>query len=204
MRRLMRHLRDLSALITFFGDPNVGMSLQEKVGLVKQLYMINSAIPCIHTQEEALRYIKTILQLRRNKNNIVVEAGCYKGGSTAKFSLAADMVGAELVVFDSFQGVPNNCEPHEKNIFGGPARFKGGDLYGSLDEVKLNVSRFGRIKCCTFIAGWFDNTMSKFKEPISAIYLDVVLASSTRTCLQYLYPLLNPAVCCIRKMVTFL
>jgi len=34
--------------------------------------------------------------------------------------------------------------------------------------------------------------MPKFSKSIVAIYLDVDLASSTRTCLKYLYPLLVP------------
>ena len=34
--------------------------------------------------------------------------------------------------------------------------------------------------------------MPHFQQPISAIYLDVDLASSTRTCLKHLYPLLEP------------
>jgi O-methyltransferase len=145
-----------------------------------------------HTQEEILSYIQTILSIPPDTKGIVVEAGCYKGSSTAKFSLAADLVGRELVVFDSFQGIPDNIEPHEENIFGGDASFKQGDYAGSLDEVKANVTRFGKIECCRFIKGWFDETMPGFHEPISAIYVDVDLASSTHTCLRYLYPLLAP------------
>jgi hypothetical protein len=33
--------------------------------------------------------------------------------------------------------------------------------------------------------------MPKFNEPVAAAYLDVDLAASTRTCLKYLYPLLE-------------
>jgi O-methyltransferase len=40
--------------------------------------------------------------------------------------------------------------------------------------------------------GWFDVTMPRFQSPVAAVYLDVDLASSTRTCLRYLWPLLEP------------
>ena len=40
--------------------------------------------------------------------------------------------------------------------------------------------------------GWFNVTMPQFNKKISAIYLDVDLASSTKVCLKYLYPLLVP------------
>jgi O-methyltransferase len=159
---------------------------------VKQLYTISLNVDSPHTQEEILSYIQTILSLPSNSKGVLVEAGCYKGSSTAKFSFAANIVGKELVVFDSFQGIPQNVEQHEKTIFGEQAGFKQGDYCGILEEVKTNVSRFGNINCCRFILGWFDDTMPKFKAPISAIYLDVDLASSTRTCLKYLYPLLEP------------
>lgn len=43
-----------------------------------------------------------------------------------------------------------------------------------------------------FIKGWFEDTMPVFNERIIAAYIDVDLASSTKTCLKYLYPLLVP------------
>jgi O-methyltransferase len=56
---------------------------------------------------------------------VVVEPGCYKGSSTAKFSLIARKAGRDLVVFDSFQGIPDNAEPHEKDMYGN-RQFRGG------------------------------------------------------------------------------
>ena len=40
--------------------------------------------------------------------------------------------------------------------------------------------------------GFFDETMPHFSQPVIAAYLDVDLASSTGTCLRYLWPLLVP------------
>lgn len=189
--RALRNRRDLFACISFLLNQSLNISLQDKVRILKKLYVINFNIDSPHTHEQILNYIQTILSLSQNSKGVVVEAGCYKGSSTAKFSLAADIVGKELVVFDSFQGIPDNDEPHERNIFGGPASFKKGQYCGTLDEVKKNVSRFGKINRCRFVPGWFDDTLPSFNEPVSAIYLDVDLAASTRTCLKYLYPLLE-------------
>ena len=159
--------------------------------IVKQAYAASFTIDSPHTQEEILSFVRTILSLPRDEAGVIVEAGCYKGSSTAKFSLAADAVGRELVVFDSFRGLPDNNERHDKNIFGRPESFKKGEYCGSVEEVKANVSRFGKIDSCRFLPGWFADTLPRFREPIAAIYLDVDLASSTRTCLKYLYPLLR-------------
>jgi O-methyltransferase len=190
--RALREWKDPLACIAFLWNPTLRVSFQERVRLLIQLYIISINVESPHTQEEILNYIEAILSISPSSKGVLVEAGCYKGSSTAKFSLAADIVGKELVVFDSFQGIPDNTEPHELNIFGGDAVFKQGDYCGSLDEVKATVARFGKVKCCRFIKGWFDDTMPGFKEPISAAYVDVDLASSTRTCLRYLFPLLEP------------
>jgi O-methyltransferase len=160
--------------------------------ILKGLYLASFSILSPHTQEDILTYVQVILQVPPSRKGVVVEAGCYRGASTAKFSLAADIAGRELVVFDSFQGLPDNNEPHDRSIFGGSVRFQKGDYRGTLDEVKANVSRFGSINRCRFVPGWFDDTMPRFMEPVAAIYLDVDLASSTRSCLKYLYPLLEP------------
>ncbi len=189
--RALRSPGDFVACISFLRNPNLSLSQQERMRLLKQLYVISFKIDSPHTQEEVLSYIQTILSLPRHSKGVVVEAGCYKGSSTAKFSLAAAMAGKELVVFDSFQGMPDHNEPHERNIFGKPAGFAKGAYCGTLEEVKTNVARFGKIESCRFIRGWFDDTMPEFEEPVSAVYLDVDLASSTRTCLKHLYPLLE-------------
>ena len=75
--------------------------------------------------------------------DVSLEAGCFKGSSTAKFSLAARAAGRELVVFGSFEGIPPHEEAHSTNIFGKPVSFPTGSYCGQLDEVDSNVPRFG-------------------------------------------------------------
>jgi O-methyltransferase len=190
--RFIRYYNDLLSCMYFLLNRSLNVSIQDKIRILRKIYIITLNVDSPHTQEEILTYIQAIISLPRRVNGVVVEAGCYKGGSTAKFSLAADIAGKDLVVFDSFQGIPANNEPRGRDIVGGPPRFKQGQYCGTLNEVKANISRYGKINRCRFIAGWFDDTLREFEEPISAIYLDVDLASSTRTCLKYLYPLLEP------------
>lgn len=189
--RALRNVSDLFACISFLRNQSLNVSLRDRIWLLKQFYLISFSVDSPHTQAEILACVQSILSLPRNSKGVVVEAGCYKGSSTAKFSLAADIVGKELVVFDSFRGIPANDEPHERNIFGKPAGFTQGSYCGALDEVEANVAKYGRIDRCRFVQGWFQDTLPEFKELISAVYLDVDLASSTRTCLKYFYPLLE-------------
>lgn len=160
--------------------------------VLQKFYRVSVDVQCPHTQAEILAFVTAILTMPRSVRGCFVEAGCFKGGSTAKFSLAAYYSGRDLVVFDSFEGIPENDEAHSVNIFGGPASFKCGDYCGALDEVRANVARYGRLEACRFVRGWFDDTMPSFQEPIAGIYLDCDLVSSTKTSLKHLYPLLQP------------
>lgn len=190
--RALREWKDVQACFSFLGNSGLGISFKQRLGIVGRLYSISFNVESPHTQAEILKFMETILALPREKPGVIVEAGCFKGSSTAKFSLAADLAGRDLVVFDSFQGIPQNAELHENNIFGGDAVFNEGDYAGSLDEVKATVARYGRIDRCRFIKGWFDETMPAFHEPVATAYMDVDLVSSTRTCLRYLFPCMRP------------
>ena len=122
-----------------------------------------------------------------------MEAGCYQGASTAKLSIVAERLGRQLVVFDSFCGIPPNNEGDDRrNAFGESTNFEAGSFAGTLQLVNENVTNYGRIGRCQFVEGWFDDTMPNFQSPVACGYLDVDLPSSTMTCLRNLYPLLSP------------
>lgn len=181
---------DSPEVFSFLLKPLPHISFKKRLYLVKQLYVISSSIPCPHKESEILSFIRSVFSLPTRMEGCIVEAGAYKGGSTAKFSIAAGMAHRKLMVFDSFKGLPVHYEEHGENIFGEQSLFPPGSYYGTLEEVKRNIRRFGRAEVCNFVKGWFKDTLPKFSEPIAAIYLDVDLAHSTRICLKYLYPLL--------------
>lgn len=176
----------------FINHPHISINKSERQVLLKQLDVINDNVECPHTLDQILAYITHILCLPSDTRGVVVEAGCFKGGSSSKFSLAADHMNRTFLIFDSFQGIPNNEEAHDVNIFGGSVGFVKGDYSGSLNEVRDNITQFGKVDCCEFVPGWFDDTLPHFNKAIDCIYLDVDLVSSTKTCLKYLYPLLRP------------
>ena len=142
---------------------------------------ISENVTCLHNKDQMNAFINSLFDIPLDKEGCIVEAGCFKGGSTAKFSIAAKMINRKLIVFDSFQGLP------EKE-----GNFTKGKYPASLDEVKDNVKKYGEIDVCEFIEGWFKDTMPNFSEKICAAYLDVDLSSSAKICLKYLYPLIIP------------
>jgi|SRR5215470_11133384 len=177
-------------VIRFLCSDEIGVSYTTRLGIIKQYYVVSANVDCPHTPMEILSYVATILSLPKSISGCVVEAGCFKGGSGAKFSRAAKLADRELVLFDSFEGIPENTEEHALTSHG--ANFGRGSYKGGLDEVKANISKYGHIEVCRFIKGWFEDTLPGFRQSIAAVYLDVDLVSSTRTCLKYLYPLLQP------------
>ena len=172
--------------------PNSRFSFRERGELVHRLRFATNGIDCKHTHAEMDAILSAIFSTPSTVHGCIVEAGCFKGGSTAKLSIAAKLIGRKLRVFDSFAGLPPNEEKHRKTIFGQTIKFTEGHYRGALEEVRDNVQRYGEIDACEFVQGWFEDTMPQFHEPVVAAFIDVDLASSTQTCLRYLYPLLVP------------
>ena len=147
-----------------------------------------------HEDWHIMTFIDAILGVSSDQQGCIVEAGCFKGVSGAKFSLIARSLGRELHLFDSFEGLPINDEAHDKSIIGHSIRgwFEGGKYIGTYERVMRTLELCGAPEVCHLHKGWFENTMPHFKEPVVAAYLDCDLASSTKTCLRYIYPLLVP------------
>jgi O-methyltransferase len=191
--RLVTHPRERRAIRRFVQHGPERLSRGERRALVRRYLATSAGLTCAHTQEQMRDFATTVLRIPPGTPGVIVEAGCFKGGSTAKFSLAARAAGRTLVVFDSFEGIPPNEEDHGHNLFGQHTpHFHAGSYAGGLQEVQANVAKWGAPEVCEYVPGWFENSMPGFDRPVAAAYVDVDLASSTRTCLRYLYPLLVP------------
>jgi O-methyltransferase len=158
-------------------------SAKQRKDICKRYVRAHIALDCRHTHAEILAVADAILNA--SGNGVVVEAGCFKGGSTAKLSIAAKLAGRKLMVFDSFEGLPEP-KPAEAR------KFSRGEYAGALDEVRANVQKCGEISACEFVRGWFSETLCSFHESVCVAFVDVDLSDSLRTCLKYLYPLLDP------------
>jgi O-methyltransferase len=145
----------------------------------------------IHTTGQLMVFADAVLE--RHAGGVLVECGAYQGVGTARLSHLADMLNTELVVFDSFQGLPANDEPHHRSITGRSIQgwFRGGALAAPLATAQETVTRYGVPSRVQWAPGWFADTLPAFTGPVAGAYLDVDLAASTRTCLDYLWPLLT-------------
>jgi O-methyltransferase len=179
---------DTRFVADFVRRPVPNTTLAERARLALALFRISDRVESPHSQEQVLTFMETILSVPPEVSGCVVEAGCFKGGSSAKFSLAAKLAGRTLHIFDSFEGLPANDE----HIFGQKIGFPGGDYKGELEEVQGNIRDNGHFDVCRFHQGWLEATLPDFSEPVVAAYVDVDLQSSTRTAIEHLWPLVVP------------
>src|SRR2546426_6841141 len=76
----------------------------------------------------------------------VIECGTWKGGSAANLSLVCKATGRKLLIYDSFEGLPEGDPADREAKF-----YNRGDYCGTLDEVKSNIACCGEIGSCTFV-----------------------------------------------------
>jgi O-methyltransferase len=184
--------RDVQSALRFVLRNDLAVSRRARLAFVRDIYRISYRVWCAHTQEEMIEVATAVLKVPPEREGIIVEAGCYKGGSTAKLSLIARLTGRKLVAFDSFEGLPDNDESGQQSMFGETADFSRGVYRGVYEEVEANIKRFGHWPSCRLVKGWFDETMPHHAEPIVVAFIDVDLVTSTKTCLRFLFPHVQP------------
>jgi hypothetical protein len=175
-----------------------GISGSTKLRLFFRMAENTKRIPTASSWSEHIVMATKILEMPRSVKGAVVECGCYKGGSTANLSLICRECGRELVVFDSFEGLPEPSSGdrdhlliEQKHIY----RYSKGDWAGGLDEVRGNVSRYGDPSVCTYRVGFFEKTLPEWTGKCAFVFLDVDLLDSLKTCIEYLWPLLQDGCC---------
>jgi hypothetical protein len=73
----------------------------------------------------------------------VAEFGCFKGGLTAKLSLACEFVGKRLLVFDSFDGLPEPEPRDAEHQIERPRTFKPGEYSGTWKRSARTLTAMG-------------------------------------------------------------
>jgi hypothetical protein len=134
---------------------------------------------------------KAVLSVQPEIPGVVVECGTWKGASAASLSLVCRRIGRRLTVCDSFEGLPDDgLRVHVAPHFGTWGYYKKGMFSGSLEEVQANVREFGAIEVCTFLPGYFSESLRALSDPVVFAFLDVDLVHSTQDCLRFIWPLL--------------
>jgi len=168
--------------------PSYGMTWFKKFQLSYRMYRNWKRMKSASGFKSHLLMAAKLLELKPEAPGVVVECGAFKGGSAANLSLACDIVGRDLIVYDSFEGLPTPVDGDQY----APKMAKGA-FRGSLDEVKANISEGGVLEVCEFRKGWFSDTLPDHTEPIALLFLDVDFQSSLDDCVRNLWEHLTPA-----------
>ena len=163
--------------------------------IVRRFERIDHKMDIVITPTDALFLAEALLSL--DCEGDMVECGCYAGGSTAKLSILAGIVGRKLFVFDSFEGLPEAApnelqDYHARRSTEWMAEWTKGRYTADLDRVRANVEKWGDISVCDFVKGWFEDTLKPDNLPgkIALVLTDVDVPSSVRQCLVSLWPLM--------------
>jgi len=171
-----------------------GVGFWKKLRIALRMRANRRRVPTASSYIEHLVMATEILKVPKSVAGVVVECGCYKGGSTANLSLICAAAGRRLVVFDSFRGLPEpRPEDTRHTVLGQHEihRYAEGYWSGSLVEVRKNVARCGELSVCEFRPGYFEETLRSFTVPVIFAFEDADLRESVKTCIQYLWPLLE-------------
>lgn len=153
---------------------------------------VERRVPCAHTISELAEVAAAVLA-RKGLAGEVAEFGSFKGGSTARLSLACAETRKRLLVFDSFDGLPEPGPGDRLHRIRRAREFRRGEYRGALDEVQANVRRAGRLDVCEFVPGWFEDSLAAHPLPaLSVALVDVDLVASTRRGLEAVWPAIVP------------
>lgn len=183
----------LSAVRKFVFQPKRGTL--ERLALAAKINRNIHAIPAASSGLEHLYLADAVLNIPENMEGAVIEMGCYRGSSTATLSLACKLAGRRLIVCDSFEGLPQPTKGETDTHSPWNERstsYSEGEYAGRLEDVKDAVRKYGALDVCTFIKGYFCNTLPTLQGKFALAFEDADLVSSVRDALRYVWPRLSP------------
>ena len=90
--------------------PGYGVGWRARFQLAWQMYWNCVAIETATSFKAHLAMAAKLLEIPPDREGAVVECGCFQGGSATNLSLACRLVGRDLILYDSFEGLPG-AEP---------------------------------------------------------------------------------------------
>ena len=139
-----------------------------------------------HTPFQCAAVCRALAEVPGQPGEAMVEAGCWNGGSSAKWSILCKLLGYQLVIYDSFEGVEHMKPLEWEHDFSGE--------YAAEEQVVWeNLKTYGEADVCQTIRGWFSDTMAAGKVPfkVRLAYIDCDIAKGTKEALIGVVPALT-------------
>jgi hypothetical protein len=139
---------------------------------------------------EQLVLLDSILKLEPSVGGDIAEFGCYKGAASVILSIGAQATGRKLLIFDSFEGLPEPVEAVRSVAKQTLIEYRKGMYAGRLDEVSGNIGRLGEPDRVEYVKGFFAETLGArpADERYAFIFEDADLVSSVKDVLREAWP----------------
>ena len=161
------------------------LPLRKRIAVVAKMLRVDWHVPHAHKPRELAAVLESVAERRAQNGEGFIEAGCWMGGSSAKFSLFCQLFGYRLHIYDSFQGVE-----HRTELEGDGTDFSG-SYVGQLDVVRDNIKHYGDITVCEFHGGWFADTLAESPAfPVRGAYIDCDLVKGTAEVITSVVPVM--------------
>ena len=160
-----------------------------RLRLLRRFLRIDWHVLHAHKPHEISWLCQALSERAAAPGELIVEAGCWQGGGSAKLSIIAELLGYRLEIFDSFQGV----EPRAPGDASGDYDFSF--EYSSPESVlRRHLEDYGQPGVCGIHRGWFADTLAQrpLRGPVRLGYIDCDVAKGTREALVGIVPALAP------------
>lgn len=168
--------------------PSYSMGWLRRIGLGFRFWYNFSRMTSGTNWRAHLVIAMRLLETSPDVKGCVVECGCWKGGASVNLSRVCAIVGRELKIYDSFEGLPPPKPGDliaERSFSNG---FVAGVFGGALEEVQANLAKFGAPEACSYYKGWFEETLPHHEGDVVLAFWDVDHYSSLHDCLLNLWP----------------
>jgi O-methyltransferase len=175
------------------GGRQHGVGPLRRLRLTWRIFLAALAPNAATLPTEQLYLVNRVLSIPPSVAGDVAEFGCFKGRTSAILSLACAWTGRKLVIFDSFEGLPNTWHTSDDAVNDTSFQYEAGQYRGAFEEVRERIRAEGDLSVCTFVRGYFDRTLpERSGDRWALIFEDADLPSSVETILRYAWAHLEP------------
>lgn len=188
LQRIKLVLWDMYPYFTKLGTIK-GLNLFKKLALIIKFLKVDWRLIHAHKPIEIMGIWAELDRLATKvptENRTFVEAGCFNGGSSCKFSLLTNVYGWRLKVYDSFEGV-ESIGAESANVVD-----YSGAYAAPMEFVRDNIRKYGNLNKVELIKGWFSDTFKNIDYSPSVIYIDCDLKKGTHEVIEGARPKFNP------------
>jgi O-methyltransferase len=170
-----------------------GVGPLRRLRLTWRIFLAAAAPKAATLPTEQLYLVQRVLSIDPAMRGDVAEFGCFKGRTSAILSLACSWTGRKLVIFDSFEGLPDTQHTSDDAVNDTSFQYEAGQYRGAFEEVRERIRADGDLSVCTFVRGYFDQTLpAREGDRWALIFEDADLPSSVETILRDAWGSLEP------------